>query len=198
MLNHLRQFLECFLGTVQVLVIISCLFPQILLLFAPVMCLTLFFSYQFLHISREVKRIDSLKKTPIFVLFSETLHGLPIIRSFSHQSGRFFAKSTNLIDQSNACHLYLWICNRWLSFRMQLLGAIVSGSTAALIVHDVIQGKESGGTTLSATAAALAMIYSLEFYGQLNFLSRTHADVSLALSPLPYSLYQCMSSVKWT
>lgn len=81
---------------------------------------------------------------------------------------------------------------------MQLLGAIVSGSTAALIVHDVIQGRESGGSTLSATAAALAMIYSLEYYGQLNFLSRTHADVSLTLSPLPDPLYQCMSSVKWT
>jgi hypothetical protein len=39
----------------------------------PVVALTWWVSKQYLHISRELKRLESLKKSPVFVLFSETL-----------------------------------------------------------------------------------------------------------------------------
>jgi hypothetical protein len=32
-----------------------------------------------------------------------------------------------MIASAHRCHLYLWISNRWLSFRMQVLGAMVAG-----------------------------------------------------------------------
>lgn len=41
--------------------------------------------------------------------------------------GRFFRTCCERIDEMNRCHIYLWISNRWLSFRMQVLGAAVAG-----------------------------------------------------------------------
>ena len=42
--------------------------------------------------------------------------------------GRFFRMCCDRIDDMNRCHLYLWLANRWLSFRMQMLGALVAGA----------------------------------------------------------------------
>lgn len=127
-----------------------------------------------MHISRELKRIESVKKTPVFVLFSETLQGLAIIRAFpNQQTNRFFGKVCLCIDQMNSCHLYLWICNRWLNFRMQCLGAIVSGTVAAVIVHNV-----SEGSRLTSAVAGFTLMYTLSFCDSLTLMSRFHADVS--------------------
>jgi hypothetical protein len=76
------------------------------------------------------------------------VQGLPIVRAFRAE-GRFFRTCCERIDDMNRyvalpctmaittaiylsaiafrCHLYLWISNRWLSFRMQVLGAMVAG-----------------------------------------------------------------------
>jgi hypothetical protein len=71
------------------------------------------------------------------------------VRAFRAE-GRFFRTCCDRIDDMNRyvtflhnagnpttafylsatafrCHLYLWISNRWLSFRMQVLGAMVAG-----------------------------------------------------------------------
>lgn len=42
----------------------------------PVVVFTWWVSKQYLHVSRELKRLESLKKSPVFVLFSETLQVL--------------------------------------------------------------------------------------------------------------------------
>ena len=41
--------------------------------------------------------------------------------------GRFFKACCDRVDEMNRCHIYLWISNRWLAFRMQMLGAVVIG-----------------------------------------------------------------------
>jgi hypothetical protein len=45
----------------------------LLLPLLPVVWFTWWVGRQYLHVSRELKRLESLKKSPVFVLFSETL-----------------------------------------------------------------------------------------------------------------------------
>jgi hypothetical protein len=47
--------------------------PVLLLPLLPVVWFTWWVGRQYLHVSRELKRLESLKKSPVFVLFSETL-----------------------------------------------------------------------------------------------------------------------------
>ena len=42
----------------------------------PVVGFTWWVARQYLHVSRELKRLESLKKSPVFVLFSETLQAI--------------------------------------------------------------------------------------------------------------------------
>lgn len=102
-----------------------------------------------------MKRLESVHKSPVFVLFSETLSGLATIRAFGHEN-RFFRICTDHTDNMNRlqcdcghlfslfnlyfdryrCHLYLWMCNRWLACRMQLSGAFVGGAVGYAVVKN--------------------------------------------------------------
>lgn len=108
----------------------------------------------------------------------------------------------------NRCHIYLWISNRWLSFRMQVLGAAVAGLVGLAgeghIVSfvEVAVGKMCGATltlfclyavvletgSIGSTVAGIVLIYSLSFCEALTFLARAHADVSCHADCHPYSL----------
>ncbi len=130
--------------------------------------LTAFFGSRFLHVSRELKRLESLKKSPVFVLFSESLQGLSTIRAF-RQENRFFQLCCARLDELNRCHLYLWLCSRWLNFRMQLLGALVTGCVGLTVV---LQAESIG-----STVAGIVLIYSLSFCDNILWLARAHAEV---------------------
>eukprot|EP01038_Epipyxis_sp_PR26KG_P008717 gene8717-11778_t len=167
LMSSLMGFLDCCLGTIQIIAVVAWVLPYLLIPFIPIIFFTLWVSKQYLHISRELKRLESIKKSPVFVLFSETLLGLPVIRAF-RQEQRFLSECFRRIDELHACHLYLWLSNRWLNFRMQMLGAIVAGSVGMAVVYDA--GK------MGNTAAGIVLIYSLSFCDNLTFLARMHAE----------------------
>lgn len=78
----------------------------------------------------------------------------------------------------NQCHLYLWISNRWLNFRMQILGATVAGTVGAGVVYYAgYSSSGGGGHGMAAPAAGLVLLYSLNFCDNLTWLARTHAEV---------------------
>ena len=139
---YLVDFLDCLLGSLQIVGVISMSFPLLLLALLPIVLFTTWVSYQYLRVSRELKRLESVKKSPVFVLFSETLLGLPIIRAFRREEF-FFDLCCKKVDEMNRCHLYMWICNRWLNFRMQILGSLLAGTVGTAVI---MQAKTIGST----------------------------------------------------
>jgi len=120
LIEALYGFIRCVLETLLIIGVITYSLPYLLIAFIPIMFFTIWISYQYLHISRELKRLESLMKSPVFILFSETLQGLAVVRSF-HAEQRFFQLCCERCDNMNKCHLYMWLCNRWLNFRMQVI-----------------------------------------------------------------------------
>jgi len=85
----------------------------------------------------------------------------------------------------NRCHMYLWLCNRWLNFRMQLVGGMTAGSVGLAIVLLVSWNNQSESTLyISNTAAGLALVYSLTFTDNLTWLARFHADNQLNMNAI--------------
>lgn len=62
--------------------------------------------------SRQLRRLDSVTRSPIYSFFSETVSGLPVIRAFQHQQ-RFLKHSEVLIDNNQKCVFSWIISNRW-------------------------------------------------------------------------------------
>ncbi len=162
--------------------VICCFMPLLFIPLLPVVIYTFWVTYQYLCVSREIKRLESISKSPVFVLFSETLNGLPIIRAFQ-QEKRLHDLCCNRVDDMNRCDLYLFTCNLWLSFRMQFLGALVACIAAIGVVY-YTEGSGSGseGNELSASAAGLALLYSMSFCEELNDGIRQYADTQMDLN----------------
>lgn len=172
-MNHLVGFVDCLIGTTQIVCIISWFLPWLLVPFIPVMACAAWIAYQYLQVSRELKRLENIKKSPVFVLFSETLNGLSVIRAFRKES-LFFSTCCQHVDAMNKCHMYLWISNRWLHIRVGMLGTVIIGLVGVAIVYSI----SSGSSVIGAPEAGLALMYSLSFCENLLFLARAHAEVS--------------------
>jgi ABC-type multidrug transport system fused ATPase/permease subunit len=65
------------------------------------------------NVARELKRLDSLSKSPIYAHFSETLGGLPVIRSFLRQKMYLRTNEVKLDDNISAYYamkVYIYVC----------------------------------------------------------------------------------------
>lgn len=74
--------------------------PILLLALTPIMVYIWWCAFLYIQGSREMKRLESVHKSPVFVLFSETLTGLATIRAFGHEA-RFFEMCTGHTDNMN-------------------------------------------------------------------------------------------------
>lgn len=75
-INNMYGFVDRLLATTQIVGVICISLPLLMLPLLPIVLFTWWVSRQYLHVSRELKRLESLKKSPVFVLFSETLQVL--------------------------------------------------------------------------------------------------------------------------
>lgn len=74
------------------------------------------------------------------------------------------------------CHFYMWLSNRWLNCRTQIMCAIVSGVVAFAVV---LRARDIG-----STVAGLILIYSIDFSDSLTFLTRMHAECQMSMNSI--------------
>ncbi|KAF9199460.1 hypothetical protein BGZ49_010396 [Haplosporangium sp. Z 27] len=87
----------------------------------------------FLVSSRELKRLDSAARSPLYAHFGETLAGLVTIRAFS-DSDRFAIQATVLLDRSQQTSYLTNVTTRWLQIMLDFLSVIVLSSVALLAI----------------------------------------------------------------
>lgn len=69
---------------------------------------------------RQLKRMESASKSPIFSHFSETLTGVTTIRAYNAQN-RFIKIMQNHVDENLLYYFPNNISNRWLALRLELV-----------------------------------------------------------------------------
>jgi ABC-type multidrug transport system fused ATPase/permease subunit len=149
------------------------LVSPILIVFAVILLgICLHFSGRYLTGAREIKRLESNAKSPIFEQFGSALAGLGTIRAFS-KVDTYINRMYGLIDRHAAAWWHLWLFNRWFSFRMNLIGALFSMITAALIVS--IQD-------MRASLAGFALSFALQYTGAISWSLRQYANVELEMN----------------
>lgn len=63
----------------------------------------------YLRSSRELKRLESIMRSPLYQHFGETLAGITTIRAFGDER-RFVRENLTKIDEYNRPYIYLWVC----------------------------------------------------------------------------------------
>ncbi|KAJ3017159.1 UNVERIFIED_CONTAM: hypothetical protein HDU68_011823 [Siphonaria sp. JEL0065] len=102
-----------------------------LFLVALVPLMGLYFGIQVYYraTSRELKRIESISRSPLYAHISECMSGLSTIRAYNDQS-RCITKIHKLMD-ANASPLYLlMVGTRWIQLRLDLVGIMLVFSVA--------------------------------------------------------------------
>ncbi|KAG0369465.1 hypothetical protein BGZ54_009889 [Gamsiella multidivaricata] len=155
------------LGTLTVVMVITYITPQFLFPAFLISIMFVIMSTLYLRSSRELKRIESITKSPIFSHFGESLSGVATIRAYG-QEKRFQHENLELLDDHNRPFFYLWVCNRWLSIRVDVLSALVSFFAGLLIIIN--------RDNLGAPAAGLSLSYSLTFTDHVLWLVRLYSN----------------------
>ncbi|KAG0099344.1 hypothetical protein BGZ93_008058 [Podila epicladia] len=173
--NNCAQLLSLIMSVSSIIVVLSLITPLFVVVAALISVAYLAVGKKYIDTSRELKRLHSVSRSPIFSTFGETLAGVTTIRAFSEQS-RFMADLLDKIDHSNRPFYYLWIANRWLSVRSDTIGGVVALSSGIFILMNPI-GIDAG-------TAGLALTYALEFVALVNFLVREYTEIEMELNAI--------------
>ncbi|CAG2105447.1 unnamed protein product [Medioppia subpectinata] len=138
------------------------LWQQAILFRTPRLPLTvIYYLFQRIYIatSRQLKRIDSTSRSPIYNHFSETVNGSTSIRAFGANQ-YFIEESNNRVDANHICYYPSFTASRWLSIRLEFLGnCIVFLSAIFAVIYR---------NTLSPGMAGLAISYSMSITSILS------------------------------
>lgn len=127
------QFISSALSIISSMVAISMVTPTFGFVMVPVFVIYFRITNYYRKVARELKRIDSISRSPIFSHFGETLGGLSVIRSYARQA---LYRRTNEFRLSDnlAAYFALKVTDRWLSVRLELLANIIVFFSSLLAV----------------------------------------------------------------
>lgn len=95
--------------------------------------LCVWYSRQYLIMAREMKRLESGARSPIYDQMSSSINGLWTIRAFGRTQDYIDRMQTN-VDYHARALWQLWLLSRWLGFRMNMIGTLFCVVTAATVV----------------------------------------------------------------
>jgi ATP-binding cassette, subfamily C (CFTR/MRP), member 1 len=125
----------------------------------------------YLSTSRELKRLDSVTRSPIFAHFQETLGGLTTIRAYQ-QVERFLAENEIRLDTNQRAYFPSFSSNRWLAVRLEFLGSIIIFGAAILAVVTVYMTGN-----IDAGLVGLSVSYALSVTQALNWAVRQFCEI---------------------
>ncbi|KAJ2704612.1 hypothetical protein FB645_003109 [Coemansia sp. IMI 203386] len=158
--------------------VISLSTPLMLVIMFPLAFVYRYLQQRYLYSSRELRRLDSTTRSPIFAHFQESIGGVSTIRAYSQQS-RFVAENEDRLEQNiRAYYTYLSL-NRWLALRLETLGNIVMLGTTMLAVF-TLQYFGYGDAGL----VGLSVTYALDFTSSLNWSVRSYTEVENSMIQL--------------
>lgn len=157
---------HCLASIITIVVLISVIMPGFLITGVFITVLYAFIGKFYINSSRDLKRLESVNRSPLYQQFGETLSGITTIRAYGDER-RFIRENLNRINTQHRPFIYLWAANRWLAFRVDVVGAMVSFFAGIFVVQSV--------GSIDAGAAGLAMTYAVTFTENVLWFVRLYS-----------------------
>lgn len=164
------QFLVNGIKVIFTMIVICWTTWQFLFIIGPLSILYIYYQQYYLKTSRELRRLDSITRSPIYSHFQETLGGINTIRGYG-QEARFEHINKCRIDNNMSAFYPSINANRWLAFRLETIGSIIILGAATLSIFRLGQG------TLTAGMIGLSLSYALQITQTLNWIVRMTVEV---------------------
>ncbi|CCK71890.1 ATP-binding cassette glutathione S-conjugate transporter YCF1 KNAG_0I00990 [Huiozyma naganishii CBS 8797] len=164
------QFLVNAVKVVFTMIVICWTTWQFIFIIGPLGVLYIYYQQYYLRTSRELRRLDSITRSPIYSHFQETLGGMSTIRGYNQQR-RFDHINHCRIDNNMSAFYPSINANRWLAFRLESIGSVIILGAATLSIYRLGQG------TLTAGMVGLSLSYALQITQTLNWIVRMTVEV---------------------
>ncbi|KAM0467042.1 hypothetical protein ACHAPV_000556 [Trichoderma viride] len=122
--------------------------------------------------ARPMKRLESTSKSPVFEQFNATLSGVATLRAYQKTQvyvDRMYAH----LDQWDSVSIYGSLFNRWMSFRMALIGTAFSS-----IVGIVVALSPS----IDASMAGFTLAFAVDFSGNILMTLWSYTSLELDMN----------------
>ncbi|XP_066599372.1 multidrug resistance-associated protein 1 isoform X2 [Prorops nasuta] len=166
--QQISDSIYCLFEVIATLVVISFSTPVFIVVIIPIGVLYYFIQRFYVASSRQLKRLESVSRSPIYSHFSESVTGAQTIRAYNVQE-RFILESENKVDLNQVCYYPSLIANRWLAIRLEMIGNLIIFFAALFAVL--------GRDTMRSGIVGLSVSYALQITQTLNWLVRMTSDV---------------------
>ncbi|XP_044104616.1 ATP-binding cassette sub-family C member 3 isoform X3 [Neovison vison] len=162
------MLLNSFYNSLATLVVIVASTPLFTVVTLPLGIFYVLMQRFYVATSRQLKRLESISRSPIYSHFSETVTGSSVIRAYG-RSQDFQAISDAKVDANQrSCYAHI-ASNRWLGVQVEFVGNCVVFFAALFAVI--------GRNSLSPGLVGLSVSYALQITLTLNWMIRMMSDL---------------------
>ncbi|KAF9359851.1 hypothetical protein BGX26_011228 [Mortierella sp. AD094] len=155
----------------SVLLVVTISTPSFIVVIIPFSFVYLWLQRYYIATSREIRRLDSVSRSPVFAHFQETLGGISTIRAYRQQK-RFIQGNEFRLDQNLRAYYPSIAGNRWLAFRLETLGSIIIFGAAFMSVVSL-----SRNIAVDPGLVGLSLTYALSITQTLNWMVRQYTEI---------------------
>ncbi|XP_059549253.1 multidrug resistance-associated protein 1 isoform X1 [Myotis daubentonii] len=164
----IKMFMGSLFNVIGACIIILLATPIAAVIIPPLGLIYFFVQRFYVASSRQLKRLESVSRSPVYSHFNETLLGVSVIRAFAEQE-RFICQSDLKVDENQKAYYPSIVANRWLAVRLECVGnCIVLFATLFAVISR---------NSLSAGLVGLSISYSLQVTTYLNWLVRMSSEM---------------------
>lgn len=163
----------CLVSCGSILVLITVITPGFLIFAFVIAYFYYLVGSYYISLSRELKRFDSITKSPIHQHFSESLAGVATIRAYGVET-KFMKQNLTAVDNNNRPFFYMWVANRWLSWRIDLVGSFVMLFAGIFVILSI--------GSIDAGLAGLSLSYAISFSESALWIVRLYANIEMNMN----------------
>ncbi|XP_071976750.1 multidrug resistance-associated protein 1-like isoform X2 [Engystomops pustulosus] len=164
----IKMFMGSLFNVIGACIVILIATPIVAVMIPPLGLLYFFVQRFYVATSRQLKRLESVSRSPVYSHFNETLLGASVIRAFGEQK-QFIQISDYRVDENQRAYYPSIVSNRWLAIRLEFVGncIVLFASLFAVISR----------FTLSPGLVGLSVSYALQVTTYLNWLVRMSSEL---------------------
>uniref|UniRef100_A0A8C0F4S6 Multidrug resistance-associated protein 1 n=1 Tax=Bubo bubo TaxID=30461 RepID=A0A8C0F4S6_BUBBB len=164
----IKMFMGSTFNVIGACIIILLATPIAAVIIPPLGLVYLLVQRFYVATSRQLKRLESVSRSPVYSHFNETLLGVSVIRAFEEQK-RFIKQNDVKVDENQKAYYPSIVANRWLAVRLEYVGNCIVLFAALFAV--------TARNKLSAGLVGLSVSYSLQITAYLNWLVRMSSEL---------------------
>ncbi|KHN70623.1 Multidrug resistance-associated protein 1 [Toxocara canis] len=163
-------FVRTAVSSLEILVVIAFVTPHFPAVTVPIALIYFVLLRFYVSTSRQLKRLESTTRSPIYSHFQESVQGAASIRAYRCVD-RFVNESQKRVDDNLVTYYPSIVANRWLAVRLELIGNLIVLCSAVFAVFY----RDSGAVT--AGLVGLSVSYALNITQTLNWAVRMTSEL---------------------